>query len=79
MCTVPKPEPKKFRDDVMNAARTHEPGQTIKEITAHFGIVESCWRNLLRADDVEDGLKPGTTAAGNAGLRKANSGPGCCG
>ena len=32
MCTVPKPFPKEFRDDVVNVARNREPGQTIKQI-----------------------------------------------
>jgi transposase-like protein len=71
MCTVPKPFPKEFRDDVVNVARNREPGQTIKQIAADFGIAESCLRNWLRRADVEDGLKPGTTAADNAELREA--------
>ena len=42
MCTVPKPYPKEFRDDVVNVARSREPGQTIKQIAADFGIAGSC-------------------------------------
>ena len=60
MCTVPKPYPKEFRDDVVNVARRREPGQTIKQIAADFGIAESCLRNWMRQADVEDGTKPGT-------------------
>jgi transposase len=71
MCTVPKPYPKEFRDDVVNVARNREPGQTIRQIAADFGIGESCLRNWLRQADVEDGLKPGTTSAENAELREA--------
>ena len=71
MCTVPKPFPKEFRDDVVNVARNREPGQTIKQIATDFGIAESCLRSWLRQADVEDGLKPGTTAADNAELREA--------
>ena len=71
MCTVPKPFPKEFRDDVVNVARNREPGQTIKQIATDFGIDESCLRNWLRQADVEDGIKPGTTAADNAELREA--------
>lgn len=71
MCTVPKPYPKEFRDDVVTVARDRQPGQTIKQIAADFGIAESCLRNWMRAADVEDGLKPGTTAADNAELREA--------
>jgi transposase len=71
MCAVPKPYPKEFRDDVVNVARRREPGQTIKQIAADFGIAESCLRNWMRQADVEDGVKPGTTAAENTELREA--------
>ncbi len=71
MYTAPKPYPKEFRDDVVNVARSREPGQTIKQIAADFGIVESCLRNWMRQADVEDGLIPGTTAVENAELREA--------
>jgi transposase len=71
MCAVPKPYPKEFREDVVNVARSREPGQTIKQIAADFGIAESCLRNWMRQADVEDGLKPGTAAAENAELREA--------
>ena len=68
---MPKPFPKEFREDVVRVARGREPGQSLKQIAADFGIAESCLRNWLRAADVEDGLKPGTTAAENAELREA--------
>ena len=68
MCTVPKPYPQEFRDDVVNVARNREPGQTIKQVAADFGIAESCLRNWMRA---ADGARPGTTAAENAELREA--------
>jgi transposase-like protein len=71
MCTVPKPYPREFRDDVVNVARSREPGQSLKQIAADFGIAESCLRNWMRDADVEDGVKPGTTAAENAELREA--------
>ncbi|OCL36837.1 transposase [Tessaracoccus lapidicaptus] len=71
MCTVPKPYPQEFRDDVVNVARRREAGQTIKQIAADFGIAESCLRNWMRAADVDDGFKPGTTATENAELRDA--------
>ena len=48
-----KPYPKEFRDDVVNVARGREPGQTIKQIAADFGIAESCLRNWMRHADVE--------------------------
>ena len=70
MCTVPKPYPQEFRDDVVRVARNREPGQHLRQIAADFGISESCLTNWLKAADVEDGLKPGTTAAENAELRE---------
>ncbi len=71
MPLVPKPYPQEFRDDVVNVARNREPGQTIKQIAADFGIAESCLRNWLRQADVEDGIKPGSTTAENTELREA--------
>lgn len=71
MLIVPKPYPKEFSDDVVNVARNREPGQHIKQIAADFGIRESCLTNWMKAADVEDGVKPGTTAAENADLREA--------
>ena len=61
MYTVPKPYPKEFRDDVVNVARSREPGQTIKQIAADFGIAESCLRNWMRRAEVEDDCTPGST------------------
>ena len=39
---MPKPYPKEFRQDVVRVARNREPGQTLKQIAADFGISESC-------------------------------------
>ncbi|WP_197712591.1 transposase [Micrococcus luteus] len=71
MNTVPKPYPQEFRDDVVRVARNREPGQTIKQIAADFGIAESCLRNWMRRADVEEGSTPGTSAAEHAELREA--------
>ena len=71
MLTVSRPHPKEFRDDVVNVARNREPGQTLKQIATDFGVAESCLRNWLRQADVEDGIKPGTTAPDNTELREA--------
>ena len=71
MCAVPKPYPKEFRDDVVRVARNREPGQHLKQIAADFGISESCLTNWMKTADVEDGIKPGTTAAENVELREA--------
>ena len=71
MFTMPKPYPREFREDVIRVARNREPDVLLKTIAADFGISESCLNGWLRAADVEDGLKPGTTAADNAELREA--------
>ncbi len=71
MCTVPKSYPKEFRDDVVRVAWNREPGVHLKQIAADFGISESCLTNWLKIADVEDGIKPGTTAAENTELREA--------
>jgi transposase-like protein len=70
MCTVPKPYPREFREDVVRVARGREPGVRVEDIAKDFGISASCLTNWLAAADVEDGVKPGTTAD-NAELRAA--------
>jgi transposase len=67
---VPRPFPKEFRDDVVQVARNREPGQTLEQIAADFGISASCLRAWLKAADVEDGAKPGLTAGQAAELRE---------
>jgi transposase-like protein len=71
MFTMPRPYPKEFREDVIRVARSREPGVHLKDIAADFGISESCLNGWLKAADIEDGIKPGTTAAENAELREA--------
>ncbi len=68
---MPKPYPREFREDVIRVARNREPDVMLKTIAADFGISESCLANWLKVADIEDGLKPGTTAADNAELREA--------
>ncbi|HJC28169.1 MAG TPA: IS3 family transposase [Candidatus Dietzia intestinipullorum] len=68
---MPKPYPKEFRDDVVRVARSREPGVHLKQIAADFGMSVSCLTNWMKTADVEDGVKPGTTAAENAELREA--------
>jgi transposase-like protein len=70
MCTVPKPYPKEFREDVVRVARNREPGVLLKQIAADFGISESCLNTWMRAADVEDGTSPGTTAEQSATERE---------
>ena len=68
---MPRPYPREFREDVIGVARNRGDGVRIKDIAADFGISESCLTNWLAAADVEDGIKPGVTAAENGELRAA--------
>jgi transposase len=68
MFTVPRPHPKEFRDDVVAVARRGEA--PIAEIAKDFGISESCLRNWLAKADLEDGGRPGVTAAESAEVRE---------
>jgi len=65
---VPKPHPKEFRDDVVAVARKGEA--PIAEIANDFGISESCLRNWLTKADIDDGRRPGVTAAESVELRE---------
>jgi transposase-like protein len=71
MCTMPRPYPREFREDVIRVARSRDSDVRLKDVAADFGISESCLVNWLKAADVEDGVKPGTTAAESADLRDA--------
>ena len=66
---MPAPHPKEFRDDVVAVARKGEA--PIAKLAADFGISESCLRNWMRQAEVEDGVRPGTSAAENSELREA--------
>jgi transposase len=60
---MPRPYPREFREDVIRVARGREPGTTLKQIAADFGISESCLTNWLAKADREDGIRPGPTSA----------------
>ena len=68
---MPAAYPREFREDEIRVARNREPGVHLKAIAADFGISESCLANWLKNADVEDGLKPGTTADEQSDLRAA--------
>ncbi|MFE9715627.1 transposase [Streptomyces microflavus] len=69
---MPKPYPKEFREDVVRVAPNREPGVTLEQIAADFGvhpITLSKW--LRRADTGEGGVKPATASGESAELREA--------
>lgn len=71
MFTVPRPDPKEFRVDVIRVARGRGPGVRLKDIAADFGISESCLTNWLRQADRDDGIRSGPTSEELADLREA--------
>jgi len=68
MLIIPKAFPEEFRRDVVAVARKREA--PISQIAKDFGISEACLHRWLKIADVEDGVRPGTTAADNAELRE---------
>ena len=66
---MPRAYPQEFREDVVRIARRGE--LTYSQIAKDFGISETCVSNWGRRADVEDGKRPGTTAAETAELREA--------
>lgn len=67
---MPSPYPQEFREDVVAVARRRESGVTIKQIATDFGVSEATLQNWLRQADVEDGNRPGQTAAEAAEVRE---------
>ena len=65
---MPKPFPKEFRRDVVAVARKGEA--PVSRIAKDFGISESCLHRWLQQADVEDGIRPGVTAAESAEVRE---------
>ena len=71
MCTMPKPYPKEFRQNVIEVARAREAGTTLKEIAKDFGISESCLTNWIATADRQDGSKPAAAVSEFGELRDA--------
>jgi len=67
---VPKPYPQEFRDDVVRVARNREPGVTIEQIAADFGVHPMTLTKWLRRSAVEAGERPETTRADSDEVRE---------
>ncbi len=67
---MPGPYPREFREDVVAVARRRESGVTLKQIATDFGISEATLQNWLSRADVEEGNRPGLTAADAAEARE---------
>jgi len=68
MTIMPAPFPKEFRDDVVRVAQ--QGGIPLTQIAKDFGVSEASVHNWLKAADIEDGTRPGSTRAESAELRE---------
>ncbi len=66
---MPRPYPREFRDDVVAIARRRE--SSFAQVAKDFGVSESCVQNWVKRAEIEDGVKPGQTAAEQSELREA--------
>ena len=66
---MPKAYPREFREDVVAIARRREV--SFAQVAKDFGISETCVQKWVRQAEIDDGVKPGSTAAENAELREA--------
>jgi transposase len=68
---VPKPYPEEFREDVVRVARNRDPGVTVEQVAADFGVhAMTLWKWMRRAD-IDAGAKPGISSQESAELREA--------
>lgn len=68
---MPKPYPKEFREDVVRVARNREPGVTLEQIAADFGVHPITLSKWLRRSDADEGAGTATPADESAELREA--------
>ncbi|MGX1249555.1 putative transposase [Streptomyces ambofaciens] len=68
---MPKPYPKEFREDVVRVARNREPGVTLEQIAADFGVHPVTLSKWLRRADNDEGAGPATASGESAELREA--------
>ncbi len=67
---MPKPYPKEFREDVVRVARGREPGVTLEQVAADFGVHAMTLYKWMRRAAVEDGVRPGVTRSESEELRE---------
>jgi transposase len=75
MTAMLKAFPIEFRNDVVAVARKRQA--PLSQIAKDFGISESCLHRWLHLADVEDGVRPGLTAAESAEIRELKKRTGC--
>jgi transposase len=67
---VPKPYPREFRDDVVRVARRRDPGVTLEQIAADFGIHPMTLSKWIRQARVDDGAQAGVSSNESAENRE---------
>ena len=68
---MPKPYPREFRDDVVRVARRRDPGVTLEQVAADFGVHPMTLTKWLRQAKVDDGDRPGVSSTESEELRLA--------
>ncbi|AZP14767.1 IS3 family transposase [Streptomyces aquilus] len=59
---MPKPYPKEFREDVVRVARNREPGVTLEQVAADFGVHPASLTKWIRRAAAEERGEPGPAA-----------------
>lgn len=67
---MPKPYPQEFREDVVRVARSREPGVTLEQVAADFGVHAMTLYKWLRRAAVEDGDRRGVSRGESEELRE---------
>jgi transposase len=72
MCTMPKPFPKEFREDVIRVYRDSDA--SMAQVAKDFGISPSCLKRWLAIDERNSGRTSSESRAGSEpdALREAN-------
>ncbi|MFE7713342.1 IS3 family transposase [Streptomyces sp. NPDC057486] len=68
---MPKPYPKEFCEDVVRVARNREPGVTLEQIAADFGVHPITLSKWLRRANTDEGGRLATASGESAELREA--------
>jgi transposase len=71
MCTMPKPYPKEFRQNVIEVARAREARDDVEGDREGFRDLESCLTNWIAIADRQDGSKPAAAVSESGELREA--------
>lgn len=56
---MPKPYPKEFREDVVPVARNREPGVTLEQVAADFGVHPASLTKWIRRTEAEENAESG--------------------